>query len=239
VLGLLLAPSFRGAVIGFAALACFLTRHPLKLAIGDWLKGRQLPRTALATRFAFIYGVTAVLFLMIAFVGAPKDPFIPFLFAAPMVLVQLSYDAFGHSRKLLPEAAGAFGVGSIATAITLAAGWPTPEAFALWAIVASRHVPTILYLRKRLSARRQTQGGLGIALVMIVQFVALVVVVFLAREKLVPALAIVAFVFLAIRAVMGLLSLDTTVSPKKLGIAEFALGAFTVLTVTVGHGLGC
>jgi hypothetical protein len=238
VLGLLLAPSWRGVLIGLAALSCFLTRHPLKLALSDRLKKRPLPRTALATRFACIYGVMAFLFWILAILDAPKDPFIPFLFAAPFVVVQLSYDAFGHSRKLLPEAAGAIGVGSIATAITLAAGWPKAEAFALWAIVASRHLPTILYLRTRLSARRQAQGSLGIAFVMLMQVVALVVVIFLARKELVPALAIVAFVILAIRAVIGLLSLDTTVAPRKLGIAEFALGAFTVVTVTVGYSLG-
>jgi hypothetical protein len=73
---------------------------------------------------------------------------------------------------------------------------------------------------------------------MLMQVVALVVVIFLARKELVPALAIVAFVILAIRAVIGLLSLDTTVAPRKLGIAEFALGAFTVVTVTVGYSLG-
>jgi MFS family permease len=101
VLGLLLAPSWRGVLIGLAALSCFLTRHPLKLALSDRLKKRPLPRTALATRFACIYGVTAFLFWILAILDAPKDPFIPFLFAAPFVLVQLSYDAFGHSRKLL------------------------------------------------------------------------------------------------------------------------------------------
>ena len=238
VLGLLLAPSFRGVLFGLAAFSCFLTRHPLKLAIGDRIKGHPLQRTSLATRFAFIYAITALLLLTFASVDAPKDVFIPFLLAAPLVLAQLSFDVFGHSRKLLPEAAGAIGVGSIITAITLADGWPKAEAFALWAIVASRHVPTILYLRKRLSARRQTQGRSGIAVVMIMQFVSLVVVILLVQEKLIPALAIVAFVVLTVRAVMGLLSLDTTVSPKKLGIAEFALGAFTVMTVTLGYSLG-
>jgi hypothetical protein len=238
VLGLLLAPSFRGVLIGLAALSCFLTRQPLKLALSDQLKGRTLHRTTLTKRFAIIYGITAVVLLAVSFVGGPTDPFIPLLLASPLVVIQLSFDAFGHSRKLLPEAAGAIGVGSIATAITLAAGWPRPEAFALWAIVASRHLPTILYLRKRLSARRQGQGKLGIALVMIMQLVALMAVIFLVREKLVPALAVVAFLVLTIRATMGLFSLSTTTSPKQLGIAEFAFGAFTVLAVTVGYNLG-
>jgi hypothetical protein len=238
VLGLLLAPSFRGVLLGFAALSCFLARHPLKLALGDRLKRRQLQRTALATRFAFTYAIAAILLLAIAIADGSKGPFVPFLFAAPLVLVQLTYDVFGHSRKLLPEVAGAVGVGSIATAITLAAGWPKPEAFALWAIVASRHLPTILYLRTRLSARRQTQGRLGIAFVMIMQLVALAAVILMVWQNVVPVLAVVAFVVLTIRAVTGLLTLDTTVSPKKLGIAEFALGAFTVVAVTLGYNLG-
>lgn len=235
VLGLLLAPSFRGVLLGLAVLSCFLTRQPLKLTLTDLLRRRRLGRTALTKRLAFSYGLTAILLFAIAFVDAPKDPLVPLILAAPLVLVQLSFDAFGHSRELLPEAAGAIGVGSIATAIALAAQWPGANSFALWAIVASRHLPTILYLRTRLAARRQKQGRSFKALVIIMQLLALAVVILLERLNLVPALAVVAFAVLTIRAVLGLSSLRPNTTPKELGLVEFAFGAFTILAVTLGY----
>ena len=132
-LGLLVAPSFRGLCIALAAFCCFLARQPLKLALSDHIKQRNLPRTT--------------------------------------------------------------------------------------------------------SGRRQQPGALARVTVIALQIGMLATVVFLAWQRLVPVLAIVGFVVLAIRAAKGLLSFSP-VAPKKLGIAEFVFGAFTVATVTVGYFLG-
>ncbi len=52
VLGLAVAPSIPGLMIGVMALATFLFRTPFKIAAGDILRRRRLPRTLLAVQAA-------------------------------------------------------------------------------------------------------------------------------------------------------------------------------------------
>ena len=236
VLGLLVAPSIGGLFIGLTALSVFLARHPLKVAIGDRRKKRMLNRTSLADRLAILYITLAIVCFTIAAMTVSKEWLLPFVIAVPLVLVQLVYDALGHSRKLIPEIAGALAVGSISTAIALAGGWSMATAYALWIIVACRHAPTILYLRVLLSRRRQRQAAVN-GPVIAVQLLAVIAVVVLLYFKVAPALAIVVFAILFVRAVIGLLN-QTAPAPKKLGISEIAFGAFAVLTVWAGYRLG-
>lgn len=237
-LGLLVAPSIVGLLIGLTSLACFLARHPIRVAIGDRRKKLSLRRTSLADRFALFYVSLAVVFFTMAVVwSADREFFLPLVAAVPLVLIQLSYDALGHSRKLIPELVGALAVGSISTAIALADRWSGPTAVALWVIIACRHVPTIAYLRVLLSRRRQKQRTSVTGAVIVVQLLAVIAVAVLVSFKIAQALTIVPFVILLVRAVIGLF-MKTTPPPKKLGISEIVFGAFTVLTVAVGYGLG-
>ena len=238
VLGLLVAPSIPGLFIAVAAFACFLARHPLKVALSDRRKGRVLKRTSLADRFALLYTAFAVVSFAIAISNGDREFLLPLFIAAPLVLVQLTYDSLGHSRKLIPEIAGAVAVGSISTAIALAGGWSRATAYALWIIVACRHVPTILYLRVLLRRRRQRQPALVNEAVIGVQLLALFVVGLLLYFRIAPALTIVVFAILLVRAVVGLLN-ETVPAPKKVGISEIVFGVLTVLAVSVGYRLGC
>ncbi|HEX4980427.1 MAG TPA: YwiC-like family protein, partial [Ilumatobacteraceae bacterium] len=52
LLGLIVAPSLAGALLGAAALLAFLVRTPLKLAAVDARRGRWLERSRLATKIA-------------------------------------------------------------------------------------------------------------------------------------------------------------------------------------------
>lgn len=236
-LGLLVAPSIAGVFIGAGALGCFLARHPLKIAIGDRRKNRALKRTSLADRFVLLYVTLAALFFIVAVTSGPREFLLPFVIAGPLLFIQFLYDAGGHSRKLIPEVAGALAVGSIATAIALAGGWSRPIAFALWIIVACRHVPTILYLRDLLSRRRQKQRRTVNALVMAVQLLPLIAVYLLLSFKIAPVLAIVVFAVLFVRAVIGLFNRGEP-TPKKLGISEIVFGTFAVLMVGAGYRFG-
>lgn len=236
-LGLLVAPSLNGLFIGLGAVGCFLGRHPLKLAIGDRLQNRALKRTSLADRFALLYTALAAVFFTIAIAGAYREFLLPFIIAGPLLFVQFLYDSRGHSRKLIPEVVGALAVGSISTAIALADGWSRPAAFALWILVACRHVPTILYLRVLLSRRRQKQQRPLNASVIAVQLLPLIAVFLLLFFKIAPAVALVVFAVLFVRAVIGLLNRAEPV-PKKLGISEIAFGTFAILLVGAGYRFG-
>ena len=238
LLGLLVAPSMVGLFISLAALACFLARHPIKLAIGDRRRKRLLQRTSLANKFALLYATLAVVFFATTIaISAERGFLLPLVIAAPLIFIQLLYDVRGQSRNAIAEIVGALAVGSISTAIALAAGWSKPTAYALWIIVACRHVPTILYLRVLLSRRRQKQGAIGNAVVIVVQVLALIAILFLLFLKIAPSLAILVFAVLSIRAVVGLVN-QRELTPKQLGISEIVFGAFAVLTVCAGYLLG-
>jgi YwiC-like protein len=150
MLGLLVAPSIAGLFLAVATLGAFLARHPLKLVAGDRRRGRRFPRTVVAQRFVLLYGVVALAGLLAASATAVNYQFLlPLLLAAPFATVQLAFDATGRSRALAPELAGSFGLAAVSTSIALSAGWPLPAAFGLWAVLAARVVPTILYVRAR------------------------------------------------------------------------------------------
>src|SRR5215470_1089516 len=71
VAGLILAPSVAGPFITLLAVGAFLTRQPLKFALGDWLQKRRLPRTEVARRFVFIFGSIAAVGLLGSIFLAP------------------------------------------------------------------------------------------------------------------------------------------------------------------------
>ena len=236
-LGLLVAPSIAGLLIGAGSFAAFLARHPLKVAIGDRRKNRVLKRTSLADRFALLYVALATVFFTLAITRMSRESLLPFAIASPLVLIQFLYDARGQSRKLTPELAGALAVGSISTTIALAGGWSMPTAYALWIIVACRHVPTILYLRVLLGRRRQKQRSTVNGIVLTVQLLPLIAVYLLLFFKIAPAVTIVVFAILFVRALVGLFN-QAELTPKTLGISEIVFGTFAVLLVGAGYRFG-
>ena len=236
VLGLLLAPSLAGLFLSVGAVGAFLSRHPFKLAIGDWRRGRRIPRTALAERFAILYVCIATIGLAIAIKTAGVAFLLPLLFAAPFTIVQLFYDSLGRSRSLIAELAGSISIGAVATAIAIAGGWPRPAAFGLWVILAARTVPTILYLRARLRLLHRKPASPRI--VIIAHALAILIVFGFVRAGVVPFLAGAALVILLLRAVIGFSESGKRVTPKRLGLRELGFGGLTVFAVVLGHVVG-
>ena len=236
VLGLLLVPSLAGLLLAVGAMGAFLARHPFKLAVGDWRRGRRIPRTALAERFAVLYICVATLGLAVAIKTAGADLLLALLFAAPFTIVQLFYDSLGRSRALIAELAGSISIGAVATAIAIAGGWPRPAAFGLWVILAARTIPTVLYLRARLRILHRKSASPRV--VIIVHLLAILIVFGLARARVVPFLAVAALVILLLRAVIGFSKSGKRMTAKKLGLRELAFGAMTVFAVVLGHVVG-
>ncbi len=224
VLGLLLAPSLAGLFLSAGATGAFLARHPFKLAVGDWRRNRRFARTTLAERFAILYFVIATLGLALAIKTASAGLLLPLLFATPIAIGQLFYDALGRSRALPAELAGSISIGAVATA------------FGLWIILAARNVPTILYLRARLRILHRKSASPGV--VIIVHVLAVLIVLGPARAGVVPFLAVAALVILLLRAVIGFSQSGTRVTAKKLGLRELGFGAMTVFAVVLGHVVG-
>jgi YwiC-like protein len=229
VLGLLLAPSIAGFYLAVSAVALFLARQPLMLVMLN--RQRSSPRTGLALRFSVLYLLIAGAAFSAAIIFREHSFILPLAVAAPLGIVQLVYDWSGRKRVLSAEIAGAVAISSLATALTLAGGWPRTASFALWAIMIARAVPAILYVRGCLTKlHRRAASPLPI---WIAHLGALILIAVLMRAGLAPRLAFAAMLVLALRAVIG--SRKFQLTPKQLGFSEIGFGALTVLAVVIGN----
>jgi len=235
-LGLLVAPSAAGAGLAFAAVCAFLARHPLKIVAGDRRRGRRFARTPYAERFALAYGAGALAGLGLALYAAAGYVFLlPLAAAAPLGAVQLWYDAGGHSRGLLPELAGSLAMGSLAASLTLAGGGGWPLALGLWALLAARFVPAILYVRARLAGLHGKEAARWPSL--LAHAAAHAGVVALAACGWLPWLAVAVTALLLTRAAYGF-ERRWPSTARRVGFAEIAFGALTVLAAAAGVALG-
>jgi hypothetical protein len=236
ILGLALAPSAAGGCFALAALAGFLARHPLRLALIDRRRGARYPRTVLAGRvFAGFAGLALVL-LAVASALATAPFWLPLAVAAPIGLVALSFDALGRSREALPEAAGATALGASAAAIALAGGAPAGSAWGAWALLALRAVTSVLYVRARLRLDRGLPAGPRA--VHVGHAAAFAAATGLAAAGWAPWLAPLVFFVLLARSGWGLSSRRRPVRPQVLGFQELGYGLLTLVLLAVGYRVG-
>ena len=131
LLGLLVAPSVAGVLLGVGALLAFLIRTPLKLVLVDLRRDRWLPRTRLAARLAAVELAALVAIAVTVTAASGWRWWIPVLVAIPLVTVQLWFDVRSRGRRTAPELSGAIGVCAVAAAIAIAGGQPGAIAAAL------------------------------------------------------------------------------------------------------------
>ncbi len=154
LLGLWLAPSLAGIGLSIAALGAFLARQPLKLAFGDYQRGKRYPRTVWAERFALGYGAVALTGFGVAISTAAAPVWLPIVLAVPFALGQLFFDLRKESRVLAAELCGAVAISALAAAIMMANGWPASRALLAWMLLALQAVTAIIYVRIRLRLAR-------------------------------------------------------------------------------------
>lgn len=213
VLAAIAAPSLAGALVAVAAIAVFLARHPLKLAVGDLVRGRRYPRTAACGEIAAAYLIVAL--IAISFVGL--RPLLPLAIAVPFGLVHLL-----GGRAALPELSGAIAMGGVAASMALASSMPLAFAAALWLLALCRSLPAILYVRTLLGRGR---GAI------VAHVVAIVVALLLWRASLAPFVAVLALVALLGRALVP----PSKPVPKKIGVAELFWGGGTTIVTGLGY----
>jgi len=124
LLGLLIAPSWSGALVAASAVFGFLARHPLKLAFQDAVRGRRYPRTFWCRALAASYLIAALLSLSGAVVQSGAGMLVPFALATPFAVLQAWRDAKNHGRELLAEASYARPLAAAAMAVlSIRAAW--------------------------------------------------------------------------------------------------------------------
>lgn len=194
LLGLIVEWSAAGLALGIAAVVAFVARTPIKIVLVDRWRDRWLPRTRLAALIGL--AELAVLAALVTYAATASEAgfWVPLAFAAPLIALEMWYDMRSRSRRLVPELAGAIGIGSIASAIAMAGGSSDEVAVGLWVVLAARSVAAIPYVRTqilRTKSQPATRWHSDVA-----QLVAVIVVVGGWVADLVPGPAVIAIVVL-------------------------------------------
>lgn len=195
LLGLLLAPSGPGVLLGLAAMLAFLARTPLKFVLVDAARHRTLERTVVARRLLAVELLVLVALVGGAFLTSSRAFWVPALVAAPLVLVELWFDMRSRGRRLAPELAGSIGIASVAAMIAVAGGARPTIAIGAWIVLSARALTSIPFVRRQIALLhgRVTSNGPTVAWDALAVFLAVVATV-IARSLVVGSLAVVAVV---------------------------------------------
>lgn len=236
-LGLLVAPSAAGAWLALGVIGLFMARHPAKIALVDWQRGRRYTRTRLAERIAGIFGLVGVLgFALAALISGEVAFLLPFVLGVPLGAVVLAGYAQNRARDLLPELAGATALALAVFSLALAGGESMGVGAALTIIMIARNVASILYVRARLRLDKdRPYSPIPSTAAHIAGSLAAVV---LAVLNLAPWLAVAALAILLARAVFGLSPYRQRVRVQTIGFLEIGYGLLTVLLTALGYALG-
>ena len=232
ILGLLVAPSWAGLLLGISALAAFLVHQPFKVFATEWQRGKHSPRRQLAGRYTLAVGTIALLGFVAAYALVGFRPLLPMLFAVPPVLFYLFNDLRRQGRSWQAEFSASLVFPAVATSIALADQWSLAPALALWAVMAARALPSIMYVRARLRLEKGKPADTG--WVIAAHVLALVLVLGLVWLTYLPALALAALLTLLLRATLCLSRYRRPLTTKAIGFIELGLGALTVLAVYLG-----
>jgi hypothetical protein len=236
VAGVAIAPSMASPWIALLVIGAFMMRQPLKIFLSDWRSGRWLPQTRYALSFLFFYAAVFCAGSIGAVSLAGAESFLPFALILPFAAFQIYCDSQRNSRLLLAEIVGAVSISSSIAVLAIAASWPHSKAFALWAIIAARLIPSIFYVRNRLNLEKGKTFSRVLPIA--AHVVALIVVLLLALYGQTPFLPVVMFAVLLIRSIVGLSPYRKKVKAMKIGIGEVIYGSLTVLSLIVGYYAG-
>ena len=226
LLGLLVAFSWRGVLLGLIGLLGFLLRTPLKMVMVDRRRGRSLRRTVMARNAATIEAAMLIGLVSVLLMGPDLRFVVPLLIAVPLVAIEFWYDIRSRSRRLVPELAGTVGIGSVAAAVGLIGGVPASVAAGLWLVIAARSIAAVIFVRVQLRRGKQqpykrTGADAG-------QAVAVVAVTVGAVVGLVPWVAWGSIIVLAIVHFWLVRRPPPTV--PVIGAQQVVFGLFVVLT---------
>jgi hypothetical protein len=235
LLGLLVAPSIAGALLGVAAFLAFLVRTPLKLALVDLRRDRWLARTRLATTVAAVELAVIVILATLTTALAGPRWWAAVGVAVPFVAVELWFDVRSRGRRLVPELCGAIVVCGVVAAITLAAGEHAALAAALWMLLAARALASIPFVRTQIVRLRAARGPVDVQSADVAQVAAIVLGAFAVA---LAGSTLAGFIALTAIAALQLMWLRRTPVPAKvLGMRQMALGLALVLVAAIGVAL--
>lgn len=233
LLGLLVAPSAAGAWLAVGVVGAFMARHPAKVALVDWQRGKRYARTRLAERIAAAYSIVGAIGFALALALGGIAIMAPFLLAIPLALIMFASYAQNRGRDLFPELAGAAALALAAFSLALAGDKSAATGFALWIVILARNVASILYVRARLRLDKERPFTPIPAIAAHIAGASAVGT--LALYGTAPWLALLALVILLARAAHGLSPYRQRVRVQTIGFLEIGYGLVTVLLTALGY----
>lgn len=233
LLGLLVAASWSGVLVGVAAVVAFLARTPTKIVLVDRWRHRQLDRTRLAARLAAAELVIIAAAIAGAAVLATGPFWVPLVAALPLVGVSLWFEMRSRGRRLVPELAGSVGISAVAASIVLADGGSPAIAAGVWLVLSARAVASVPFARyqvMRLRGRALPRWTSDVA-----QGAAVALAIIGCALGWLP-LAVVAVVA-AVAVLQAVLSRVTPPKAVVVGIQQTFIGLFVTVASAVAFAL--
>jgi hypothetical protein len=230
LLGLLVAPSPAGALLGLAAFLAFLVRTPLKLVVIDARRNRWLDRSRLA--LAVASGELAVLVGLggAAVWAAGWSWLVPVAVAVPLVGVEFWFDVRSRGRRLIPELCGSVGIASVAGVLVLADGGSARLAAGMWLLLSARAAGSIPFVRTQIARLRRVRANLRSTDVMQALAVTVGVCAVVLDRRMAAGFA--GLVVLAVLQVVWLRR--PPIAAKVLGLRQMTLGVGLVAVTAAG-----
>lgn len=230
LLGLLIAPSIVGALLGAGAFVAFFVRSPLKLVVIDIRRKRWLNRSQLATKFAIGELLVLAAIASAALWAAGWSWLLPVVIAAPLVGVEFWFDVRSRGRRLVPELCGSVGISSVVSVIVLASGHSVGLAMGAWLVLSARAVGAIPFIRVQIARLRGTSGSTKSSDVAQAVAIAMgVVAVVTERQMLAGLIGLLAVALLQLVWVRR-----TPTAAKVLGLRQMVLGVGLVAVTAAG-----
>jgi hypothetical protein len=232
-LGLLVAWSATGLLLALAAVAAFLARRPLRLALADRRERKRHPRTPRAEAALALLALAGAAAFTAALARDPGAALFTLRLAVLPGVAALAFDLGGRSREAAGELSAALALSVVTPGIALAGGWSQAAVFGLWLLLVARLVTSVVYVRARLRLEKGAPAGVAGALA--VHGAALLAAVVLAARGTTPWLGAAAVGLLGLRAALGLSPWRLRMSTTRLGVSEIVFGAVTLLSLAAGY----
>ncbi|TRZ73735.1 MAG: hypothetical protein D4R95_02715 [Actinobacteria bacterium] len=230
LLGLLIAPSMVGAMLGVGAFVAFLLRTPLKLIVIEIRRKRWLSRSQLATKFVIGELLVLALIASVALRAAGWSWLLPVVIAAPLVGVEFWFDVHSRGRRLVPELCGSVGIASVVSVIVLASGNSFGLAIGAWMVLSARAVGAIPFIRVQIARLRGTSESTQLSDAAQAVAVAMgVAAVVIDRQMLAGFIGLLALALLQLVWVR-----KAPLPAKTLGLRQMVLGVGIVAVTAAG-----
>jgi hypothetical protein len=235
LLALLVAPGWRGVLLGVAAVSAFLVHQPFKLWWKDYRVGRVIPRTKIARSAIIVYSAVAGISMGVVLATGGWGFLLPLALALPLAQIQLLYDARNKNRHLIPELCGAVALGAVGPAMTILGGWSEPDALLLWLLLTVWAVTSIFYVRVRLRLERNRLDDYDLHYAATVHGIGALLVLLAVYDGALPWVALLAVGVLAARAAVGLSDFRRPAKAIQVGVQEVVVGVVYIVLVAMGY----